>query len=150
MIKTCKIRKYHSAVWNNPIIMELGTPGERGVLVPLAERDVEQKVGKAADLVPANMLRQDPPKLPEVSQPQVIRHYEQLSQQTLGMEINTAVERSLTTKAQKDSIRLLFFYYPCNEVFRYRNEIDLVGKILRCLDCCDIGINQNCLDALLF
>ncbi|RLC23896.1 MAG: glycine dehydrogenase subunit 2 [Deltaproteobacteria bacterium] len=98
MKKTVKIRKYHSAVWNNPIIMEMGTPGERGILVPRAEEEVKAAVGDAQSLIPEIISRQEPPRLPEVSQPQIIRHYEQLSQQTLGMEINIDAEGTATMK----------------------------------------------------
>lgn len=98
MIRKQKIRKYHSAVWNNPLIMEMGTPGERGVLVPLAEEEVKAETGNLDDLIPENMLRQEPPQLPELAQPQVSRHYLQLSQQTLGMEINIDAEGTATMK----------------------------------------------------
>lgn len=30
-------RDFHEARWDEPIIMELGSPGERGVLVPKAD-----------------------------------------------------------------------------------------------------------------
>ena len=31
---------FHEARWNEPIIMELGAPGERGILVPKTEAKV--------------------------------------------------------------------------------------------------------------
>ena len=39
----------------------------------------------AADLIPAAMRRADPPALPELSEPEVQRHYLRLSQETQGM-----------------------------------------------------------------
>lgn len=29
-----KLRPYHARVWGEPVIMELGTAGERGIIVP--------------------------------------------------------------------------------------------------------------------
>ena len=35
-----KDRDFHEARWDEPIIMEIGNPGERGVLVPKADERV--------------------------------------------------------------------------------------------------------------
>ncbi len=48
--------------------MELGNPGERGVLVPEANEKVKAAVGDADKLLPAGMQRKAAPKLPEMSQ----------------------------------------------------------------------------------
>ena len=40
-----------------------------------------------ADL-PAELRRTDPPGLPELSQPQVLRHFLRLSQETLGIDVD--------------------------------------------------------------
>src|SRR4029453_352320 len=38
--------------------------------------------------VPEALRRAEPPKLPELSQPQILRHYLRLSQETLGADVN--------------------------------------------------------------
>ncbi len=58
--------------------MELGAPGRRGVVFEEPGDDVEA-------LVPAALRRAKPPALPELSEPEVLRHYLHLSQETLGM-----------------------------------------------------------------
>lgn len=78
-------KEYHAPVWNEPVIMEMGYPGRRGVLFPHAEPAVEELFGDAQSLIPAAMRRQDRPALPELSEPEVLYHYLRLSQQTLGM-----------------------------------------------------------------
>ena len=80
-----KLRRYHSAVWDEPIIMEAGVAGRRGCHFPSAEAAVAATVGAAADLIPPSMRRDTPPPLPELSEPDVLRHYLHLSQETLGM-----------------------------------------------------------------
>jgi glycine dehydrogenase subunit 2 len=79
---------FHAMRWHEPIIMDLGTPGERGVLPPAAEEEVKQAVGPAESILPAELLRGDLPKWPEVSQPQVVRHFLRLSQETMGCDVN--------------------------------------------------------------
>ncbi|MGQ9768424.1 MAG: aminomethyl-transferring glycine dehydrogenase subunit GcvPB, partial [Anaerolineae bacterium] len=77
-------RPYHQARWNEPIIYELGSPGERGVLPP----GIDPAIGAGAQNweahIPASMRRKTPPNLPEISQVEILRHYLRLSQETLG------------------------------------------------------------------
>jgi glycine dehydrogenase subunit 2 len=80
-----KLRRYHAAVWDEPIVMEMGVPGRRGIHFPGSDGQLEPAVGQAANLVPAAMRRAAPPALPEMSEPDVLRHYLHLSQETLGM-----------------------------------------------------------------
>jgi glycine dehydrogenase subunit 2 len=79
------LRRYHAAVWDEPIVLELGRPGARGIEIPPVEPELGAEVGPAADLVPAAARRRTPPALPELSEPEVLRHYLHLSQETLGM-----------------------------------------------------------------
>lgn len=83
-----KNRDFHEARWDEPFIMEMGNPGERGVLIPRASEGVQRVSGSAADLIPARLRRKKAPKLPEVSQMQVLRHYMRLSQETIGTDLN--------------------------------------------------------------
>ncbi len=80
------LRPYHAPVWSEPLIHELGRSGERGVIMPQVEEEIRKAVGKPEDLVPRNMRRKERLSLPEISQPQVLRHWLHLSQMTLGME----------------------------------------------------------------
>jgi glycine dehydrogenase subunit 2 len=79
------LRDYHAPVWNEPVIMEMGRPGRRGLLFPPVDEAIRAAVGNAGDLVPVAMRRQTAPALPELTEPDVLRHYIRLSQQTLGM-----------------------------------------------------------------
>jgi glycine dehydrogenase subunit 2 len=79
------LRRYHAAVWDEPVIMEMGAPGRRGQCFPAVEDAVAAMVGSVDDLVPAALRRAAPPALPEMSEPDVLRHYLHLSQMTLGM-----------------------------------------------------------------
>jgi glycine dehydrogenase subunit 2 len=80
------LRDFHAMCWDEPLIMEMGSPGERGVIPPQAT-DVAEDVAAAEDLLPPGLARLSPPALPEVSQPQVLRHFLRLSQMTLGVDV---------------------------------------------------------------
>ena len=85
MTDTNGLRRYHAAVWDEPLVMELGHPGRRGQVFPEVEPTVKKAVGEARALIPAGMARAEAPRLPELSEPEVQRHYLHLSQETLGM-----------------------------------------------------------------
>lgn len=79
---------YHAHRWHEPIIMEMGAPGERGVIPPVVEDEIERAVGDPLSSIPEAMRRENPPELPELSQPQILRHFLRLSQETLGTDVN--------------------------------------------------------------
>ncbi|UCF94544.1 MAG: aminomethyl-transferring glycine dehydrogenase subunit GcvPB [Desulfobacterales bacterium] len=93
-----KVREFHSPVWSEPIIMEMGSKGARGILVPETEEEIQAQVGEAGSYIPPKMRRKATPQLPEVAQPQVLRHYLHLSQMCLGMETNIDAEGTATMK----------------------------------------------------
>jgi glycine dehydrogenase subunit 2 len=86
MIDRCPSPKtgYHQARWNEKIIFDLGSPGERGILPPGLEPDLRPAAEKALAEIPPHMRRSIPPALPEISQVEVLRHYLRLSQENLG------------------------------------------------------------------
>jgi len=92
-----KLRRFHQARWDEPIIFELSREGQRGILVPKVEDEIRSEVGDVLATLPENMRRKHPPKLPELSQPQVLRHYVRLSQETLGTDLNIDVGQGTCT-----------------------------------------------------
>jgi glycine dehydrogenase subunit 2 len=82
---TPSLRRYHGATWDEPLIMQLGAPGRRALRFAPVEREIHNAIGSAINLIPSGARRRTPPQLPELSEPEVLRHYLHLSQQTLGM-----------------------------------------------------------------
>ena len=62
-------------------IFEKGAPGRRAFVCP--ERDVPQVSGEA---LPERFRRRDPPRLPEVSEPEIVRHYVGLSKRNFDLD----------------------------------------------------------------
>jgi glycine dehydrogenase subunit 2 len=90
-------RRFHQARWDEPIIFELSTPGARGVLPPETEAGISALVGNPAATLPPGVGRAAPPALPELSQLHVVRHYERLSQENLGVDLNVDVGQGTCT-----------------------------------------------------
>jgi glycine dehydrogenase subunit 2 len=80
-----RLRDYHAPVWSEPVIMEMGRRGRRGLLFPAVDEGVSSAVGDPHALVPSALRRTAPLQLPELSEPEVVHHFTRLSQQTLGM-----------------------------------------------------------------
>src|SRR5262249_34176986 len=79
------VPRYHAAVWDEPLVMEMGAPGRRGIRFDEPEPDIAALVGDPLTLIAQDLRRSTPPALPELSEPEVLRHYLHLSQETLGM-----------------------------------------------------------------
>lgn len=93
-----KVRvNFHQAKWDEPVIYELSTPGERGILVPKASEEVKNEIGDGLSALPIGMKRKSRVNLPELSQSRVLRHYMRLSQQTLGADVNIEIGQGTCT-----------------------------------------------------
>jgi glycine dehydrogenase subunit 2 len=64
------------------LIFEISQPGRKGYSLPPC--DVPEK--KVSDLLPAELLREKPPRLPEVSELDTVRHFTRLSQRNYGVD----------------------------------------------------------------
>lgn len=91
-----KVRRFHQAKWDEPIIFELSTPGERGIAVPQAEAEIAA-AGDALEALPQQLRRKTAPALPEMAQARVLRHYLRLSQETLGADLNIEIGQGTCT-----------------------------------------------------
>ena len=90
-------RRFHQARWDEPIVFELSVPGARGILPPATEPAISALVGDPAAALPPGIRRERPSALPELSQVHVVRHYDRLSQETLGADLNVDVGQGTCT-----------------------------------------------------
>lgn len=91
-----QFRKFHQAKWDEELIFELSVPGERGVLVPLAEEAVENEVGDGVSVL-GGLKRAKAAALPEVGQMRVLRHFMRLSQETMGVDVTVDISEGTCT-----------------------------------------------------
>ncbi|RPI85864.1 MAG: aminotransferase class V-fold PLP-dependent enzyme, partial [Chloroflexi bacterium] len=91
------LRRFHQARWDEPVIFELSSERQRGIFPPAVEEGINNAVGDPLQGIPVNLRRKKAPKLPEISQPQVLRHYDRLSQENLGADLNIDVGQGTCT-----------------------------------------------------
>jgi len=82
---------YRSVQWNEPTLYEQSRPGISNDVLPRVEPEIEAVVGDVVGALPAAARRAAPPPLPEVSEPEILRHFVRCSQMTFGYDSGAAV-----------------------------------------------------------
>ncbi len=77
---------YHAVRWNEPVIYEKSRPGSQNGMVGEAEDEIKSQVGDVLARIPPQIRRKQKPKLPELAEPEVMRHFLRLSQETFGFD----------------------------------------------------------------
>ena len=88
--------KFRQARWDEPLLKELSRPGRVGMLVP-SDPEVQRRIRDPASLVPAS-IRRGSVDLPELSELQVLRHFNRLSQMNFSVELGMYPLGSCTMK----------------------------------------------------
>jgi len=63
-------------------IYEKSKPGRRAAVLP----EAEVPETPLAELIPAELLRDEPPRLPEIAEPEIVRHYNRLSRRNFDLD----------------------------------------------------------------
>jgi glycine dehydrogenase subunit 2 len=90
------MRRFRQASWDEPLLSELSRPGRVGMLVP-SDPKVLARTKDPSSLVPASMRRESV-NLPELSELQVLRHFNRLSQMNFSVELGMYPLGSCTMK----------------------------------------------------
>ncbi len=148
MDMTSRLRRFHQARWDEPIIFELTEPGQRGVLIPEAEDHVKASVGNGLSAIPSSMRRGEAPDLPEMGQPQVLRHFNHLAQENLGVDYNIDIGQGTCTMKYSPKINETFAaspkiadIHPCQDEMTVQGTLEIMYRLGECfreisgLDC---------------
>jgi glycine dehydrogenase subunit 2 len=90
--------KVRQAKWEEPLLFERSTPGVVGHVFPSVEPDVRAVVGTLSEVIPSSMTRKALPKIPEVAEPGIARHFTRLSQMNFAVNLGTYPLGSCTMK----------------------------------------------------
>ena len=120
---------FHQAKWDEPIIYELSTPGERGILVGAPDEEIAGQT-KGIDALPEGMKRNTKLNLPELSQSRVLRHYARLAQQTLGADVNIEIGQGTCTvkyspKVNEQLSALIREYHPLQDADTVQGMLEI-------------------------
>jgi len=140
MKEEVKLKRYHAAVWSEPVIMEMGRKGRRGIAIEEAEEEIKAAVGEAERYIPAEIKRQELPNLPELSEPEVLRHYLHLSQETLGM-MGISLFGTCTMKYNPRVNEVIAMRPWMAELHPFQDEDTLQG-ILEIIYKCDLMLRE--------
>ncbi|WP_454854141.1 aminomethyl-transferring glycine dehydrogenase subunit GcvPB [Rhizobium binxianense] len=136
---TSKLPGYHAARWDEPVITEMGRSGRRGMFFDDGGR------ADAGGLIPAALARKTPPALPELSEPEVFRHYLHLAQMTLGMQgvslfgtctmkYNAPVSEAISWRAQMADTHPLQDEATLQGTLEFIHRLDLTLRELSGMD----------------
>ena len=116
-----------------PLVFELSRPGRRAWSLP------QLQDGAAVDLVPEAHRRSMPPRLPEVSERDLVRHYSRLSQRNWAIDVGMYPLGSCTMKYNpkiaEDAAGLPGFasLHPLAEDDLVQGALELLGILERAL-----------------
>ncbi len=91
-----KIREFHQARWNEPVIMEMSVLGERGVLIPKSGKEIQSEIDDGISKL-GNIKRKSKLGLPEVCQPRLVRHYIRITQECMGSDNTLGISQGTCT-----------------------------------------------------
>jgi len=128
---TAKLRiNFHQAKWDEEVIFQLHTPGERGIIVPKVEEEIEKEIGDGLSAIPENMRREEAPNLPEVGQMRVLKHYLRMSQETLGADFNIDIGQGTCTMKYSPKINEVIARNPkASEIQPFQDEDTVQGAL---------------------
>ena len=82
MSRPARLRGFPLAADDEETIFERSKPGRRAFVAP--ESGVPERAGE--ELLPARLRRREAPRLPEVSEPEIVRHYNRLSKRNFDLD----------------------------------------------------------------
>jgi glycine dehydrogenase subunit 2 len=115
------------AQWDEPVIFSLGRKGRRGSSLPSIEEEIAKLMGNAADRLPKAIKRTHPPKLPELSEVEVVRHFTRLSQMNYGVDSGFYPLGSCTMKYNPKINDLLTSAAGLSQLHPYQDETTVQG-----------------------
>jgi len=118
---------FKQANWNERLIFSLGRKGRRGHVPPKVEEKIKRIVGNVNMLIPENMQRKSQPKLPELSEVEVVRHFTHLSEMNYGIDSGLYPLGSCTMKYNPKINELLANLPAINMVHPYQDEGTVQG-----------------------
>ncbi len=118
---------FKQANWNEPVIFSLGNNGRKGHVLPKIEDRIKQAVGNVNTLIPESMRRTGDPKLPELSEVEVMRHFLRLSEMNYGVDSGLYPLGSCTMKYNPKINEVLASLPTLSMLNPYQDEITVQG-----------------------
>jgi len=121
--------EFKQARWNEPVVFELGHHGRKGYIVPKVEDSIKREVGDVQALLPEKICRQSLPKLPELSEVEVVRHFTRLSQMNYSVDLGLYPLGSCTMKYNPKINDVLTSLSSLTQLHPYQDEKTVQGVL---------------------
>ena len=118
---------FKQARWDEPAIFEMGCPGSRGYTLPKLEKEIVEAVKSPEEIIPEKMRRKNAPKLPELSEVEVVRHFTRLSQMNYGVDSGLYPLGSCTMKYNPKVNEVLARHKSIAWIHPYQDESTVQG-----------------------
>jgi glycine dehydrogenase subunit 2 len=120
---------YHQASWDEPLLIEKSQPGKIGHLPMRASHDERKLVGSVLNNIPETLRRSGAPLLPELSEPEVIRHFTRLSQENFSPDLGIYPLGSCTMKYNPKSSELAVQTHKLEKLHPEQDESTVQGTL---------------------
>ena len=118
---------YRQARWDESVIFELGREGRRGHIIPDVEEEIKKVINDTMELLPEKLRRKKPPRLPELSETEILRHYTRLSQMNYSVDLGFYPLGSCTMKYNPKINEILARSASIGMVHPYQDEETVQG-----------------------
>ena len=118
---------YRQARWDESVIFELGREGRRGHIIPDVEEEIKKTINDTMRLLPKKLRRKKPPRLPELSETEILRHYIRLSQMNYSVDLGLYPLGSCTMKYNPKINEILARSASIGMVHPYQDEETVQG-----------------------
>jgi glycine dehydrogenase subunit 2 len=119
-------------------IFERSVPGRRAATLPRTDAGRHDET-PLSDLIPANLLRPEGPALPEVSEPEIVRHYNRISRRNFDLDTGPYPLGSCTMKHNprlNEKVAALPGHarlHPAQDPQRAQGALELMWRLERAL-----------------
>lgn len=133
------VKEFRQARWLEPLIFEIGGKGRIGHMIPCLSEEVKREVGDIEKFIPEKLRRKYGPKLPALSEVEVVQHYTRLSQMNYGVDTGFYPLGSCTMKynprinEELASMEEVMWIHPYQDERTVQGALELMYKLERWL-----------------
>ncbi len=121
---------FHQASWNEPLIIERSQEGKLGHNPPRPTERESRLIGRDPwKRLPRSLLRDNAAPLPEVSEPEVIRHFTRLSQENYTVDVGIYPLGSCTMKYNPKISEVVVQNHKLEKVHPEQDETTVQGVL---------------------
>ena len=128
---------YQAVRWHEPCIYNLGRKGIHNDITPAADKEIINQAGCAAtDLIPEGIRRKEKPVLPELAEPEVVRHYMRLSQNNYSYDTGNTIGEGTCTMKYSPKVNDLMANLPeVYELHPFQDDSQMQGLLQIMYEC---------------